>query len=199
MEPARTPSLGELMIQRGLISAEDLEIALAEHLASGRRLGEILVEQGHLDADGLEGLLDEQLRTGAGGPAEDTTEADDGPRGGARGIDLLRERLAAAEAELTRYLPEGVTDEGPAEVADEVAASEPEPAADMPGVGEPTDGEFVLFVATPSGYQLIERSGPVPTVGDEVGVSGALLVVAKVGASPLPGDLRRCAYLEAPS
>ncbi len=200
VESSRPPTLGALLLQRGLISEEALETALAEHLATGRRLGEILVEHGHLDAAGLEGLLAEQQATRAGEQGSAPVQ-----RPGARGIDLLREQLAAAEAELTRQLPASGADAGEGAdgepVRDEPPAVQPS-AATPPAPGSVPAGDgngvFVLFVPTPSGYQLIERSGPLPAVGEEVGVSGGQLVVAKLGASPLPGDPRRCAYLEAP-
>jgi hypothetical protein len=158
MDASRASNLGELLLRRGLLSEEQLETVLAEHLASGRSVGEILVDDAHVDPAELERLLAEQASTA------DT-----------RGIELLRQRLVEAEAELHAG--------GQAPVN-----AEPAPAA-------PED-EIVLFVPTPAGYKLILRSGPPPEVGDEIGVSGGRLVVVKVGASPLPGDRRRCAYLE---
>jgi hypothetical protein len=53
----------------------------------------------------------------------------------------------------------------------------------------------VLFVWSTTGYELRERDGDPPAVGDRIEESGAQLVVSKVGASPLPGDRRRCAYV----
>jgi hypothetical protein len=87
-----------------------------------------------------------------------------------RGIDLLRTSVAEAEAELE---PE-----------------EPEPEDGHPG--------HVLFVWNPSGYVLLSRAGEPPPLGSEVGVSGGLRVVTKIGPSPLPGDRRLCAFLDAP-
>ena len=55
---------------------------------------------------------------------------------------------------------------------------------------------YVAFVWTPSGYQLREKQGEPPSVGDEVEEDGTRLRVSKVGASPLPGDDRPCVYLE---
>ena len=52
------------------------------------------------------------------------------------------------------------------------------------------------FVWTTNGYELRERDGDVPGVGDEVEEGEARLRVTKVAPSPLPGDQRRCAYLE---
>jgi hypothetical protein len=54
----------------------------------------------------------------------------------------------------------------------------------------------VLFVSTPNGYELHERDGEPPSVGSEVEEQSGHFVVTKVAASPLPGDGRRCAYLQ---
>jgi hypothetical protein len=55
--------------------------------------------------------------------------------------------------------------------------------------------EHLLFVWSPSGYELVEELGDVPTVGAEVEREGQELHVTKVAPSPLPGDRRLCAYL----
>ena len=52
------------------------------------------------------------------------------------------------------------------------------------------------FVWTANGYELRERDGDVPGLGDEVEEGEARLRVTKVAPSPLPGDARRCAYLQ---
>jgi len=52
----------------------------------------------------------------------------------------------------------------------------------------------VLFVWSPAGYTLRELDGDAPHVGDELEDGGHVLVVSKVGVSPLPGDSRACAY-----
>jgi hypothetical protein len=162
--PKPTLPLGQLVLQRGLLDAEQLEIALAEHMSSGKMLGEVLVEHGWLTQEQIAELLHEQGNVGAG---ED----------GARGIDLLRTRVAEAEAEL-----------------EQPAATETAEAEDT---AEPDPG-YVLFVWSPAGYALLNRSGEPPPIGSEVGVSGGRLEVVKIGPSPLPGDRRRCAFLDAP-
>ncbi len=154
--------LGQLVLQRGLLDEEQLEIALAEHMSSGKMLGEVLVEHGWLTQGQIAELLDDQRAAVAG-------------QGETRGIHLLRTRVAEAEAEL----------EQPA--ADE--APGPERVEPDPG--------HVLFVWSPAGYALLARAGEPPPVGSEVGVSGGRLVVVKIGPSPLPGDRRRCAFLDA--
>jgi hypothetical protein len=61
-----------------------------------------------------------------------------------------------------------------------------------------TDGSgYLLFVWKPSGYELHEADGDVPAVGAEVEADDQKLRVTKVAPSPLPGDDRPCAYLQA--
>jgi hypothetical protein len=147
-----TTPLGELVRQRGWLNEEQIELALAEHLASGKRLSDVLVDRGWLTREQIDELLEQP-------------EAD-----GARGIDLLKTSVAEAEAELE--------------------PDEPEPEETHPG--------HVLFVWSPAGYALLSRGGEPPPVGSEVGVSGGLRIVTKIGPSPLPGDRRACAFLDAP-
>jgi hypothetical protein len=52
------------------------------------------------------------------------------------------------------------------------------------------------FVWTANGYELRERDGGVPGIGEEVEENEGRLRVTKVAPSPLPGDQRRCAYLQ---
>jgi hypothetical protein len=55
---------------------------------------------------------------------------------------------------------------------------------------------YLVFVWRPSGYELREREGNPPGVGDEVEEDETRMTVTKVAPSPLPGDGRRCAYLQ---
>jgi hypothetical protein len=56
---------------------------------------------------------------------------------------------------------------------------------------------YLLFVPAPHGYELVEREGEVPPVGSEVEADGGrAYVVTKLAPSPLPGDTRRCAYVQ---
>ena len=57
--------------------------------------------------------------------------------------------------------------------------------------------KYLLFVWKPSGYELREADGDVPTVGAEVEQDDQKLRVSKVAPSPLPGDSRPCVYLQA--
>jgi hypothetical protein len=90
--------------------------------------------------------------------------------------DAIDERLADWEARLERL-----------EAAPEAEAV---PAA---------AGQHLLFVPSPSGYELVERIGVAPAPGDvvELEEQESRYAVSRVARSPLPGDARRCVYLEA--
>ena len=63
MESALVPSrlLGELLIEKSLITPEELEEALTEQKDNGKRLGEILVKLGYVSGPELTTVLAEQL------------------------------------------------------------------------------------------------------------------------------------------
>ena len=52
------------------------------------------------------------------------------------------------------------------------------------------------FVWKATGYELREREGEATSVGEQVEEDDERLFVTKVAPSPLPGDTRRCAYLQ---
>jgi hypothetical protein len=58
-------------------------------------------------------------------------------------------------------------------------------------------GGYLLFVPSPSGYELVERTGSAPAPGDllELDEREGRYVVSRVVRSPLPGDTRPCAYV----
>jgi len=55
---------------------------------------------------------------------------------------------------------------------------------------------YLVFVWKPSGYELEERPGEPPSVGDEIAVGAEKQRVIKVAPSPLPADSRPCVYLQ---
>jgi hypothetical protein len=55
---------------------------------------------------------------------------------------------------------------------------------------------YLLFVSKTTGYELRERDGEPPSVGDVVEEEDGRMRVSKIAPSPLPGDSRRCAYLQ---
>lgn len=56
-------------------------------------------------------------------------------------------------------------------------------------------GGYLVFVWSPAGYKLEQRTGELPSVGTEVEDGERRFRVAKIATSPLPGDQRPCAYL----
>ena len=72
------------------------------------------------------------------------------------------------------------------------AAAVRDPAVSSAPMG---DGNgYLLFVWSPAGYSLREQQGDPPEVGSEFEDGDRLLVVNKIGASPLPGDTRQCVF-----
>ena len=57
--------------------------------------------------------------------------------------------------------------------------------------------KFLLFIWKPTGYELRERDGELPALGAVLDEEEGRMVVTRIGPSPLPGDDRRCAYLQA--
>ena len=79
-------------------------------------------------------------------------------------------------------------------------APAPNPAPDpvpstVASPGPAIDGH-VLLVPFPDGYRLLEREGAPPARGDLLELDDGGFSVLRLGPSPLPGDRRRCAYLE---
>lgn len=60
-EPTPWLPLGELLIERRLLSRRQLELALQEHQRTGRRLGEVLVSYGFVSEQALASTLLEQV------------------------------------------------------------------------------------------------------------------------------------------
>jgi hypothetical protein len=55
---------------------------------------------------------------------------------------------------------------------------------------------YLMFVWTPTGYELREADGEPPEPGSVVDVDERREQVTKIGPSPLPGDERPCVYLQ---
>jgi hypothetical protein len=98
----------------------------------------------------------------------------------------LEERLARLEGlvgELARLVRRPHEEPSEPETVELVAVA---PAPASPGAG------YVLFVATSSGYRMLEREGAPPRVGEHLELDGADAVVTASRCSPLPGDERLC-------
>ena len=105
-------------------------------------------------------------------------------------LESLSEELVRAEERVNGRL-------GPAHAVRRLPIAEPAtvPVALPP---EPAGAHF-LFVPSPAGYLLIVRPGLPPAPGSDVtlaDVAAGEFVVSKLGPAPLPGDGRRCAYLQ---
>jgi hypothetical protein len=59
-----------------------------------------------------------------------------------------------------------------------------------------TPEKHLLFVWKTTGYELREQDGALPDVGSVVELDEGRMQVNRVAPSPLPGDDRRCAYLQ---
>ncbi|HEX6491440.1 MAG TPA: hypothetical protein VF002_08745 [Gaiellaceae bacterium] len=109
-------------------------------------------------------------------------------------IASLRRRLDAQEAELIA-LREALE----AERAKEEIQVHVWPEEHTVAVSQPTQSQkerYLLCVPTPAGYVLLDRVGPVPSVGQEVDVpeEDGQFTVTKVVRLPRNG--RHCAYLQ---
>ena len=84
MDQAHFPwrPLGELLVEKGIVEAQDVEVALAEQRSTGRLLGEILVHFGYVSSWTLAQALAEQhgveleRRDGDGAPAAERQAAE---------------------------------------------------------------------------------------------------------------------------
>ena len=104
METTTKRRLGDIFVERRLITDEQLEAALTAQRASGRRLGEILVDLGMVTRVALAGVILEQwddLRVTEGGRKSAETVARQSAATGASVVEVaLRDRLEALTAEL---------------------------------------------------------------------------------------------------
>jgi hypothetical protein len=86
MDQANFPwrPLGELLVEKGVVKAPDIEVALAEQRSTGRLLGEILVNFGYVTSWTLAQALAEQH----GVELERKENAEEDPAGGREPVEL---------------------------------------------------------------------------------------------------------------
>jgi hypothetical protein len=70
-----------------------------------------------------------------------------------------------------------------------------EPLQLLVGATEPPAG-YLLFVAAPTGFSLVERDEEPPALDQPLQLDGAVYRIVSVRRSPLPGDRRPCLVLE---
>jgi hypothetical protein len=203
--------LGELLVHKGLVTKDELELALEEQNDTGRLLGAILVERGYVSGPalaialaeqygvelktergfgtGLWAEIDRRHRQGRGQPDED--EGDDN-------VVLLEPvKLPALEAvpdpdpQLERLKSEN------RRLQDEIERLHGEFSKLKLVEAPEAPSSHLLFVPTSARYLLMERDGAPPEPGDELELPdvGGRLVVAKLGRAPFPGERRPCAFL----
>lgn len=100
----------------------------------------------------------------------------------ARVVDLLDELV------LQQHNPHPAPSNAPEQ-------ARPEELVSISHKPSPPDG-WVAFVGSAAGYRLAEQEGAAPGRGERVEVDGTPFRVLRLGPSPLPGDRRRCAFLE---
>ena len=212
--------LGELLLEKGLVSPDELELALAEQAESGRLLGAILVERGYVSGPALAVALAEQygveLPTERGFGTGLWAEIDRRHRAGRGQNEELEQDEGLEEDNVVNLEPVAETR------VEVVPDPEPDPDPELERLEEENHrlldelarlrGEFarlsvaeapkqasahLLFVPTPERYLLVEREGAPPARGEELQVFEVegRFTVTKVGRAPYPGELRPCAYL----
>jgi hypothetical protein len=104
MKSAARRRLGDIFVERGLISDEQLREALDQQRETGGKLGEILVELGFVTRVGLAGVISEQwdeLRVSQSGHKPAEAEARRAASAGSSVVEVaLRDRLELLTAEL---------------------------------------------------------------------------------------------------
>lgn len=126
----------------------------------------------------------------------------------ARAVALIEGRLAASPGReepgrrgdlvirrgVDRREPEPEPERPPSEPWTEPRPQVPEAAAAAPEPAPPAG--FVLLVPTAAGYRLAMPDGITPEPGERLSVEEKWFRVLRLGPSPLPGDVRRCVFLE---
>jgi hypothetical protein len=183
-------------LQRREERARELRAAVEEMLRHGSaelderhaRLNELAAELAHRE-DSLAATQRELAdRRGELGAVELRRAALERREAAATEREAALERIATTLQDRERELAERerAIAATPAPVAVPAPEHEPEPVVET---------AHVVFVAGDR-YRLVERDGPSPSPGEPIDVDGATYVVRRIGASPLPGDSRRCAYAE---
>lgn len=203
--------LGELLLTKGLVTDEELEVALAEQAESGRLLGAILVERGFVSGPALAVALAEQygveLPTERGFGTGLWAEIDRRHRAG-RAPEPRPDNVVRLEPH-PQPLVEVVPDPEPDPEVERLEAENQrlrEEIEDLRGeftrlklVESPPEPEpaaaHLLFVPTAERYELVERDGPPPLEGSLLELEAGEFVVSRIGPAPFPAEPRPCVFL----
>jgi hypothetical protein len=110
--------------------------------------------------------------------------------------DLVGRIVALLPEQRDAPLPQPVPEPRRPPIPERVPASVPLESTVWTEPAEPAERQAELFfVATASGYRLLEPDGVAAARGDLVELADGSFRVLRLGPSPLPGDRRRCAFL----
>ncbi len=199
-DPASNESwrrLGDIFVERGFVTPEQLEQALARQRETGERVGEALVAQGAISKFELAGALAEQAAALDQAALEAATASGQAPEATVVPIAPRLEEPATVVELAAESAPEPpATETAPERPAAPVSVVTSLPIAVVQPETQPTFG-WVAFASTTSGYRLIHLTGAIPAVGATVDIPdlGERLVL-RLGRSPLWQDRRTCAFLE---
>jgi hypothetical protein len=196
--------LGELLLHKGLVTADELDRALTEQEQTGRLLGAILVERGYVSGPALAVALAEQYGVeleqqrgfGTGLWAEIDRRHREG-RGSEPEENVVRlepakpplEAVPDPDPELDRLQVEN------RRLQEEIARLHDEFTKLRLVEAPEAVASHLLFVPTPARYLMVERQGPPPAPGEELELDEGTFLVGKLGRAPFPGEQRPCAFL----
>ena len=200
IDPATNESwrrLGDIFVERGFVTPEQLEHALARQRETGERVGEALVAQGSISKFELAGALAEQASAleeaalvAATPPEAAATEATVVP------LAPLLEEPATVVEPVVETTPEPAIEAAPEPSAAPVSVVTSLPIAVVQTDSQPSFG-WVAVASTTTGYRLFQLTGAIPAVGATVDVPElGERIVLRLGRSPLWQDQRTCAFLE---
>lgn len=203
-EQVRRP-LGELLVENGLVTKEELEHALVVQKETGRMLGAILVERGYISGPALAIALAKQCGVelaaergfGTGLWAEIDRRHRAAKGQGGEVLQLEPVKHASLEAVPDPDPPVKHLQAENRRLQAEIERLRVEFTRLRVVEGPEQPSSHVLFVPTPTGYLLLEREGAPPSPGEELELSEARgrLVVTRLGRAPLPGERLPCAFL----
>ena len=193
-------------MDKGLVTKEELELALTEQSESGRLLGAILVERGYVSGPALAIALAEQygveLHTERGFGTGLWAEIDRRHRAG-RGAEpednVVKLEPAPPRVEIVPD-PESDPELERLEAENRRLQDEIERLrgefTKLKLVEAPVEAaSHLLFVPTPARYLLVERDGAPPQPGSRLELEEGAFAVAKLGDAPFPGEDLPCAFL----
>jgi len=220
IDPATNESwrrLGDIFVERGFVTPEQLEQALVRQRETGERVGEALVAQGSISKFELAGALAEQASAldlaAAEQAAAAQAETTPAPAQAEATVVSLAPRLEEPAAAAAPEPGIVIEIEPEPDVSELEEASEPEvepepeprppvsvvtslPIAVVQPEAQPSFG-WVAFASTTTGYRLFQLSGAIPAIGSTVDIPDlGERVVLRLGRSPLWQDQRTCVFLE---